>query len=630
MNLLALFVTVALVAKQLPTLYVIANNTNPLSPQISANAIVGNISENFIKQTGVNQLSQLLQANNGIYLQSLYYDDSNVTFSVRGFGDNATANTLLLLNDEPYYIPNLGSYNLNAFPINNISAIEILPNSAGVMYGDQAVGGVINLRTDNIQPGKMFYFGLGSFNTQDYQAQMANSINQFIKYRLYSRYKKSDNYREHNRYEIANLDVRLDFQKNTTKAFAEYHAINDRLELPGALTAAQLAQNRRAANNDSDFNKQTINLLQLGYQQFLTQNWQLKITNLYQILQGHGVLTTPFTENSSVVAFNPKLVGDIKVFNKSIKAIIGVDLNLGDYQFNGDSYRTGAALNEAGIYQQFTVPLLKKLAFYAGNRNAFAETNLKFTPNQAHNQVNVNTLGLRWDLTPNLNLYLQRAGSFRFPRAEEAALTMQPLKVQTGLSYEMGASYQHDNWDINANIYELNLRNEIVFIPDITNQTFGYNINLPQTKRIGGIVNFGYKMQENWQIKASYAYVQAKLDYAQFNGDSVPMVPRNLLRAESILTLNQYWRWYLAMIVVGSRYVGSDFANLAPKLPFDQVVNTTIMFHYKKIQWNVNVNNILNKKFNAYATVAYQNGLPNTYFYPAAGRNFMMSVTVDL
>src|SRR5689334_17200955 len=67
---------------------------------------------------------------------------------MRGFGAAATSNTLVLVNGRRLNDIDMAGVNFAAIPRNSIERIEITRgNSGAVLYGDNAVGGVINIIT---------------------------------------------------------------------------------------------------------------------------------------------------------------------------------------------------------------------------------------------------------------------------------------------------------------------------------------------------------------------------------------------------------------------------------------------------------------------------------------------------
>src|SRR5436190_8612328 len=131
----------------LPVLYTFAETSQVIPPIVvkkkpfsltSGTANV--ISQQDIITSGDANLSQVLQNLGGIQLQNVSANGNQVLLSLRGFGANASSNTLLLINGIPLVNPDLAPPDLNAIPLSQIKSIVIIAGSESVLYGDQAVG----------------------------------------------------------------------------------------------------------------------------------------------------------------------------------------------------------------------------------------------------------------------------------------------------------------------------------------------------------------------------------------------------------------------------------------------------------------------------------------------------------
>ena len=78
------------------------------------------------------------------------YDNStykSATVDMRGFGDTASRNILILVNDRKVNPVDMSGADLLQVSLDSVERIEIIRGAGSVLYGDNAVGGVINVIT---------------------------------------------------------------------------------------------------------------------------------------------------------------------------------------------------------------------------------------------------------------------------------------------------------------------------------------------------------------------------------------------------------------------------------------------------------------------------------------------------
>src|SRR4051812_48224521 len=116
-------------------------------------------------------LPEIIAQTPGVQLTSLFggVNGAKTSIDLRGFGAFATANTLVLINGRRLNDVDMAQVDLSTIPLNSIERIEITRgNSGAVLYGDNAVGGVVNIVTKTGVGGPPVAMrgeaGAGSFN----------------------------------------------------------------------------------------------------------------------------------------------------------------------------------------------------------------------------------------------------------------------------------------------------------------------------------------------------------------------------------------------------------------------------------------------------------------------------------
>lgn len=623
------FVASACATVKVPDIIVTPQDYNPLHRFTFANTT--SIDQQVIQRSGAKTVTQLLNHRAGIQVRDLYGDGSHVSLSMRGFGDNAASNVLILIDGQPLLNPDLGTLDFNSLPLDDIQRIDILSGSAGVIYGDQAVAGVVNIITKKPQQFKAaFNLGVGRYASQHYGASIANKINDQLSYQVSAQHLFSKNYRDHNHHQNNQLLGVLYFHNTNNNATLRYRLLQNNLQYPGALTAQQVKNNRRQATNTTDFNSEQKQDVHLSLNHQLNTLWLASVDASYHSMQGDGVLTTPFNESRELLWFNPRITGQVNLLAKQALTTIGMSSSHGYYDLNAGSFRSDSQQDQYAVYADVIMPLAQRLKLNVGIRHAQAEdklTNLLATQSN-HNQATINTLGLQWQALPDLSIYLRRAGNYRFPKADENALSVNnmPLQTQRGYSYEVGGKFQREDYGSELSLYQLDLHNEIIFIPSFNNTNLGSNQNLPQTRRRGMTLSGYVKPISDWRLAAEYDHLNAVFSAGPNRGKRIAFVANNTARLSSDYQVNPRWHIYTEALYTGDRYPAGDQANQSQVLGSFAVYNASVRYRRKRLSIIFRINNIANKHYDSYALVAMRNGL-QTFFYPANTRNYWVSVS---
>lgn len=211
------------------------------------------ITADDIARSTAQTLPQLLSLQQGIQIRDAS-GSPDQQVDMRGFGITGDQNTLVLLDGQRLSENELTGARWSSVPIASIDRIEVLRGSGAVLYGAGATGGVINIITKspqaNAATGQASVLG-GSYGTYQVQGG-ASAGGENVAANVYASYYGSDNYRENNRVTQTNGNADLRWFDATSALSVKVFGGEQNLDLPGALTAAQIARNPRAAATPND------------------------------------------------------------------------------------------------------------------------------------------------------------------------------------------------------------------------------------------------------------------------------------------------------------------------------------------------------------------------------------------
>src|SRR5689334_6448749 len=237
------------------------------------NGIVGAsstvITAEEIAHSPSNNLPDIIAQVPGVQLTTLFGSPVNgvkTSVDLRGFGAFATANTLILINGRRLNDIDMAQVDLSTIPLNSIERIEVTRgNSGAVLYGDNAVGGVINIVTKNGVGGPpvtaRIVAGFGSVNTR--LGNVSTSLDSGPwSTSFYGNTIRTDGYRDNNRYVQENGVGNLNYTTPGLTAFLTVTGDNQELRLPGGRTVDpsigldELATNRRGTSTPFNYANQ--------------------------------------------------------------------------------------------------------------------------------------------------------------------------------------------------------------------------------------------------------------------------------------------------------------------------------------------------------------------------------------
>lgn len=641
----------SLVAEELPTVVVSAARTEQSTLTNASKISV--ITQSDIEKSAATNVADVLRQHSGLIVSDIYGDGSNVGIGVRGFGESANANTLILVDGRRLNNTDIATADLYSVPLNNIERIEIVYGSSSVLFGDQAVGGVINIITkDPYKAENQLEIVYGSFNKKEIKGLFKGQIKDDLAYKVVVEDRSSDNYRDHNKKDFQQLSGVLDYRYKQGNVFAEFQYAEDFIETPGALYLSDVNTNRRQVlpNISNNFSDIKSNTGRLGIKHVLSDFWSLEAEASSRKTDGEFILgfatflvTQPGFQNREVKEFTPRLIGVFPVNGKEAVFTAGIDLIKNDYFLTsiiGDQQNNQKA---SSFYMQGILPVNEKVDLTLGFRRAKVKNNLidtvTFTAGKnIDDAVSVGEIGMEYDLNPSTSLFARIEENYRFVKIDEYTdpfyISGAPsiLETQTGVSYELGFNKIFDRFNIDVSIFELDIDNEISFDPVAMGQfgPFGANVNIDSTSRKGMLLNAVIDLSKKYSAGINSSFVKAEIESGSLQGKEVPYVPELQAIVYMAYAHSESTSVKAEIQHTGERFLSGDYSNSLNKLPSFEVVNLSAAYKQKNIIYKLRVNNVLNEKYSEFGLSGFDAGfnVVETY-YPSPERNVMASVVVE-
>jgi iron complex outermembrane receptor protein len=625
--------------------------------RIPANVTV--IDQEDIKNSNAKNVTDLLRSEQGIVVRDLLANGKSAQVDLRGFGEAAPYNNLVLVDDRRVNEIDLSGVDWTQIPLDQIERIEIVRGTGTVLYGDNAVGGVINIITKT--PSDRFTASAGAIAgsySRNKEYVSVSGGHGPLAASLYGSYDATQGYRENNTYRAKDGGGKIVYdvaQFLSLNLSGSYH--KDDYGLPGPLTKDQLSVNRRASLDPLDKAETEDGYLKLGSDLFFG-NWGNLVTDFsYRNRDSKSDFPDPLfpyviDSHIETYGFTPRYVYKSEVMGHKNTLITGADLywidqDLKTYSgsFSSSTSLTGLAditRDSYGLYVNDDLSVLENLILTLGARHERAEYDLHQRDLSAFplapldetvkETENAYTAGLTWLYSGKSALFGRYNRSFRFPLTDELVLfdyvagniRVNPdLKPQTGDHYEVGARHIFtQNLQANITFYRAEIKDEIFF-----NKATFTNENYDQTLHQGVEIGCRADLFERLTLYGNYAYEKATFRDGPFDGKDIPAVPRNKfnlgLRIHDLipnLVFSADYRY------VGQSSLISDQANRFEKLESYYTLDLRLSYAWNWVNAFVGVNNVTDQEYSEYGLIGGFTSTP--YYYPAPERNWVAGLEI--
>ncbi|MGQ0658574.1 MAG: TonB-dependent receptor [Chromatiales bacterium] len=603
---------------------------------IPTGANISVVSRAEIASSGAATLASLLRGRGGIQISDLFGDGSRPTVSMRGFGANAAANTLILVDGRRLNNADLGAPDLNSIPLQDIERIELVQGSGGVLFGDQAVGGVVNIITRDPERFRVSLTAqAGSFGHEGLGAAVENRHATGIGYRVSGMHRQRDNYRDNNELEYSSAFGQVDYNGERGRAFFEYQAIDETLEAPGGLFLDQIAVNRRQALNPNDFTDTQTRLGRVGGSIDLPARWEAQFEYTNRISDSDGLLSVLGTPSAVSTKrhhqeFTPRLVRTWESGAREALLTVGADVFHTRFFLTSILGDIDDEQSNISGYGRLILPLNDRLTVTVGHRQAIVENDIQgalLPPgSEIDDEAQASELGLSVLLAPAWQVFGRVETHYRFVLADEytsASFGGVIPVTQTGRSVELGTQWQHERGLIKLGLYQLDVEDEIEFDP-----IRFINTNIGDTRRRGLNIEAQWLPWSPLKLSAEYGFVEPEIVAGALEGREIPFVAHHVGRVGASYRVAEGLFAGMELYGISGRVAVGDFDNTLPGAPGYVVARATVSYAWKGLSVELSVNNLLGAEYADNAQTGFRPPLfiPETVRFPAPREDILVTL----
>ena len=503
--------------------------------------------------------------------------------TMRGIGGNPTTGVLVLIDGHPNFMGLFGHPLADSYVASDVQRVEVIRGPASILYGTNAMGGVINIITKQpTLPGihgnaRVMY---GSYNTQKY---MANAGIRKDKISVFAslNHDQTNGHRPNSDFNINNGYFKLDYQAsnhfdiNSDFSIADFRTTDPGPDTVNASPGNKLHITRAywAMSADNDFEKFS------GSAKIYYNFGVHRISNSFTLPVDDG-----FYSKDRNYGFN---------VYESAKLFKGNNITIGaDYGMYGGMAENlqppvpfvfiDTTVYEYGIYGFVQQSLFDKLTLNAGIRREY---------HKVFRQIWVPSAGFAYQLGPATTWKASVSKGFRSPTIQELFFFnhYENLSPEHITSYETGISQAFNNQKLNLELTFFLEKGDNMII----------TVPLQGLRNAGSIDNKGVEFAANGSVTDNLSF---NMTYSYIGQKSpVYATPKNHLYISGRYNLNKFG------FTAGVEYVSHLDTDPSPATAFQTytLLNAKVSYMlWKRGEIYISGDNLLGEN---YETLRYYN-----------------------
>ncbi|QGY43816.1 TonB-dependent receptor [Maribellus comscasis] len=418
--------------------------------------------------------------------------------SIRGIGGNPTTGVLMLIDGHPQFMGIMGHPLPDSYVSSDVERVEVIRGPASILYGSNAMGGVINIITkkqnkEGIHGNARVSYG--SYNTLKYMGALGFKKHKFNAF-VSVNHDQTDGHREHSDFNITNGYTKLAYK------------VNEHLNVSTDFSLANFDAADPGPDTLNAVFGETIDIAR-GY-------WAFAVQNEFEKLSGSFKLFYNFGEHDITDGFHSKDHNFGLKFFESLHLFEGNNITLGvDYINYGGMAENITAMNGAGLV--FADTTLNELGLYGFIQQSFwnkltLNAGLRFQNHSIYGDEWIPSVGFAYKFDETMSWKGNISKGFRSPTLKELFMwgpQNSDLEPESILNYETGILKTFLNNKVSAELtfFAVNGDNLITSVP--VNGTPKY-MNSGEISNKGIEFAMNAEVLENLLLNTTYSYINMK------------------------------------------------------------------------------------------------------------------------
>ena len=601
-------------------------------PRSSASVVVDVIGRDVIEASGASNITEFLDLIPGVTVSRSYGRlGVDATVDIGYLGESGAMGSLVLIDGQRINPFDSGGIRFAQVPISSIDRIEVRKASGGVLYGDRAQGGVINIitRSDDVKDVNLSFGSFGYRKADAYlgfkSGVLSGSVSGFAA--------ETDGYRRNSSAEQNSGRINLGMQTSAGLFSFVARSYNERANLPSYLTLGQFRADPRQIGAFPGRAERSGDSVGLKFEQNGSEQRGFVIDLFSQVTKGKS---SDGFGSTDIQNRRTSLLPEYRFLWDKTRLTVGADLLQVEANTDGSKQ---IAQESQSVFAQASHVLNSGVTLDLGMRRQEVRNEFQGTVGgqvtRASDGKNAFSAGLRVPLSTSVLLRAGAATGYRFPNADELyfwawgpyrLLGVNPsIRPMVSQETYLEVSQRTQTHNLSAHLRRIRTQDEIGLATNCALPAGGSadcNANLYDTNRVVLSLSAAQRFWFGLRTTASIDLVDAEIASGANDGRRIPLTPRSVFRLSADQKIAD-WTLIGVAHMRGDMIAAADPQNAQARIPGRTLVDVGL----RSRQWSgfsmaAWVRNLTNKSYFDYAA---WDGWATLGVYPADGRSFELT-----